>query len=77
MDRYENLNGDSGVAAYQIGPGEILVQFKSGDTYRYTHASAGRRTVEHMKRLALRGEGLATYISQHVRNHYATKLASR
>ncbi len=74
MKRYGNRNGDSGVAAFQIGPGEILVQFKSGVIYRYTHASAGRRPVEHMKRLATQGEGLATFISQHVRKHYAAKL---
>lgn len=74
VKRYKNLDGDSGVAAYEIGDDSILVQFKSGASYAYTYASAGRSNIEHMKRLAVAGEGLSTFISRHVSQRYATKL---
>jgi hypothetical protein len=66
--------GHSGVAAYNTGPNFIIVQFVSGDRYLYNYAAPGRKHVEAMKKLATRNEGLATYISQHVRDNYAAKL---
>ena len=66
--------GNSGVIAYNIGPNFIIVQFKSGDRYLYNYVTPGRKHVEAMKKLAARNEGLATYISQHVKDHYAAKL---
>lgn len=73
MERYRNLSGDSGVLAYQIGDAAIAVQFRNGDIYDYTYASAGRRNIEQMKRLARAGKGLSTFISQHVHHAYAGK----
>jgi hypothetical protein len=61
---YANLSGDSGVVAYAIGADFIDVQFKSGTIYRYSHASAGQIAVERMKRLAVAGQGLSTFISR-------------
>jgi len=72
--RYEDRNGDSGVLAYQSGPNFIIVEFKSGGGYRYDYTTPGRRHVEAMKKLPESGDGLATYINQHIREHYAEKL---
>jgi hypothetical protein len=72
MQTYHGAN--SGVSAYEVGPDFIIVQFISGERYRYDHHSPGRRHVEAMKKLAARNEGLATYISQHVKENYAAKI---
>jgi hypothetical protein len=42
--------------------------------YLYTNKSAGTAAVAEMKALAKKGTGLTTYINQHVREHYQTKL---
>ena len=73
MRRYANLSGTSGVVAYETGPDFIDVRFREGGTYRYTHASAGPVHVEQMKKLAVAGRGLGTYISRHVREAYASR----
>lgn len=74
MNRYRNLGGNSGVRAYEIGSDSIVVEFSDSGTYRYTHASTGASHVERMKRLAEAGQGLATYINQHVRDRYDSRL---
>lgn len=73
MQPYRDVSGDSGVAAYALDTHAITVRFKSGAVYVYTHASAGRRNVEHMKRLAVAGQGLATFITRHVHDRYEAK----
>lgn len=71
MQRYANLAGNSGVVAYAIGERSIRVRFAhSSRVYEYSHASAGREHVEAMKRLALAGRGLSTYVAQHVADAY-------
>ncbi|AXE93531.1 hypothetical protein ACOCG7_27850 [Paraburkholderia sp. DD10] len=65
MERYRNVSGDSGVAAYEIGDDYVAVRFKAGVAYWYTEASVGVKHVAALKRLARRGQGLSTYISQH------------
>ena len=74
MKRYRNLNGNSGVVAYEIADDAIKVRFNDGITYLYTYDSSGRRAIEKMKTLAQDGQGLSTFISQHVREAYAAKL---
>ena len=74
MVPYLDRRGDSGVCAYQAGPDFILVEFKSGGAYRYDSTKPGRHYVQAMKRRAAQGDGLATYINQHVRENYAEKL---
>ncbi|MFT4069438.1 hypothetical protein [Paraburkholderia sp.] len=75
MQRYRNLSGDSGVEAYEIGDDFIKVRFHPGVVYWYTERSVGAAHVAELKRLARRGRGLSTYISQHadVRDGYARK----
>ena len=73
MRPYRNLSGESGVRAYDMGPGFIEVEFHDRDKpYRYSSRGVGRENVEEMKRLALAGRGLSTFISQHpeVKNGY-------
>ena len=74
MKRYQDTRGNSGVSAYKIGPDFIIVRFKSGKTYLYGSAKPGSEDVAMMKQLALTGEGLSTYISQHVRDRYEQQL---
>ncbi|MFL9961501.1 hypothetical protein PQR02_10400 [Paraburkholderia sediminicola] len=75
MERYRNLSGDSGVDAYELGEDFVKVRFRPGVVYWYTEASVGARHLAVLKRLARRGQGLGTYISQHpeVKNGYARK----
>lgn len=73
MERYKDINNDSGVAGYEIGPDFIRVQFKTDETYLYTYASAGSQNIEHMKKLAAAGDGLNAFINTTVRKLYARK----
>ena len=52
MQPYRDLNGDSGVEAYEPGATFIKVRFRDGSVYTYTYASAGPDHVEEMKRLS-------------------------
>jgi hypothetical protein len=71
MERYRNLSGDSGVYAFEIGEDYIRVQFEgTGRIYQYSHRKAGAVNVEQMKRLALAGRGLSSYITRNVKSLY-------
>jgi hypothetical protein len=76
MVRYKNLDGHSGVLAYEVGRDFIKVQFAGGVVYLYTNKITGRGDVEHMKVLAVRGRGLSTFISTTVKDRYAFKSFS-
>lgn len=71
---YRNRSGRSGVSAYAIGKGFILVRFANDGTYEYTDAKPGRMHVRNMQTLAQAGVGLSTYVSRFVRDDYARKL---
>jgi hypothetical protein len=75
MQPYKNLSGDSGVVAYQIGPDYIDIEFNDGKRYHYNDKTPGREHVEAMKQRARRGADLATYINQHVRERFASRLS--
>ena len=74
MKRYRNLDGHSGVTAYECGDGFIRIRFVNGDVYEYTDEVTGRAHVAHMRQLAHAGLGLATYVSRFVHDAYARKL---
>jgi hypothetical protein len=74
MERYKNISGDSGVVAYEIFDQSIKIQFKDGGIYVYSYAIPGRHAVEAMKKLAVIGAGLATYINRNVRKAYAYRI---
>ncbi|MFC3903059.1 hypothetical protein SAMN05421749_104141 [Acinetobacter marinus] len=71
MERYLDVNGDSGVVGYEIGDTYIRVKF-SGTTriYTYSYQSAGMNRVENMKRLARSGDGLNSYIMRYAKKLY-------
>lgn len=73
MDIYRDVDGDSGVHAYEIGADFIRVQFSTGVVYLYTYASAGMQNIERMKQLARNGDGLNAFINTTVRKAYARK----
>jgi len=73
MQQYRNLGGNSGVVAFEIGSDYIKVQFRHSATYTYTYASAGSHNIETMKKLAVGGQGLNTFISKNVKDRYASK----
>ena len=76
MVRYKNLEGNSGVLAYEEGEDYIKVQFTGGVLYIYNNKVTGKHNIERMKSLASRGRGLSTYISKIVKDRYALKSFS-
>lgn len=74
VQQYRTANQDTGVIAYETGKGYISVKFRDGSIYTYTNKSAGVAAICEMKTLAKKGAGLTTYINQHVRDHYQSKL---
>jgi hypothetical protein len=64
----------SGIYAYESRSDFIIVEYKDGSIYLYTNDKSGKEHVAIMKDHARRGEGLATYINQNVRDNYALKL---
>ncbi len=74
MQRYLSLNKNTGVIAYEIVPDGISIKFRDGSVYLYTIQSTGKMHIAKMQALAKKGEGLTTYINQHVRENYQEKL---
>jgi hypothetical protein len=74
MQPYKNLSGTSGVVAFAVGEHHIDIKFQDGHKYRYDYTKPGKGEVETMKSLAETGKGLATFISQNVRERFAKKL---
>ena len=71
MHIYADLNNDSGVSSYEIKSSSIEVWFnRDVVSYVYSYASAGKYHVEHMKRLAVEGKGLNTYINRNVKRDF-------
>ncbi len=76
MQRYRSFKRDTGVRAFAIHNTSIDIEFRDGRRYRYDYTRPGAEKVEMMKRLALAGDGLTTFINQHVREAYACRLPS-
>lgn len=71
MERYKDIDNDSGVEAYEIGSDFINVKFQgTAKIYQYSYASAGQQHIETMKVLAANGEGLNAYINKNVKYKY-------
>jgi hypothetical protein len=73
MELYRDPNGDSGIDSFECGPDWIRIRFKRGGTYVYDQSRPGSTHVERMKALAQSGDGLGTYINQHVRRAFARR----
>ncbi len=63
MKPYKDVDGDSGVLAYDYDQETIRVQFKHGGTYTYRSSKIGVTHLSTMKRLADSGDGLNAYIN--------------
>ncbi len=74
MQRYQSSNTNTGIIAYEMLPDGISIKFRDGSVYLYTAQSSGKKHITEMQKLARKGEGLTTYINQHVREHYQEKL---
>ena len=74
MTPYGDGERQSGVIAFESGEDYIRIRFKSGATYLYTVEATGEIEVRIMKMLALRGEGLTSYIGKYVKDAYADKV---
>jgi len=74
VETYLNLGGNSNVIGYEIARESITVYFGDGSAYLYTYQSAGNENVEEMKRLAMAGQGLNSFIKRIVNKAYAAKL---
>lgn len=71
MEKYRNSSGNSGVYSYEIGNDYIIIQFSSGQTYKYSYnGKAGSFHVEKMKTLARSVSGLNSYINNFVKYKY-------
>lgn len=70
MERYANRSRQSGVSAYEIGLNYIRIRFTSGSIYQYSYRKAGQYHVDNMKRLAIQGSGLNSYINNNVKFKY-------
>jgi len=51
----------------------IVLKFKDGRGYSYSHTRPGKVNVDNMKKFALSGSGLTTYINKYVRDDYDDK----
>jgi hypothetical protein len=71
---YKNKGGNSNVCTYTFGLDFIKVQFNDGSVYLYNYSSTSMTCVEQMKKLALKGIGLNSYIGKTVKKNYAAKL---
>jgi|LauGreDrversion4_2_1035121.scaffolds.fasta_scaffold412863_1 hypothetical protein len=68
MKNYQNRSGNSNVISFKIGSDYITIIFKcSPHPYTYSYQSAGSFHVEKMKKLAINGIGLNSYILTTVR----------
>jgi len=74
MEQYTNNSGTSVVKSYTPLTDGIIVLFTNGEAYTYTNASAGKRHIETMKKLASNGQGLGEYIENVVKQGYARQL---
>ncbi|MDO8991254.1 MAG: hypothetical protein Q7U91_16635 [Sideroxyarcus sp.] len=75
MKVYRDINGDSGISAYDCGDDWIKVQFKGGNTYEYHASKIGQANITAMKGLANAGDGLNSFIMRNpaVKNGWSSK----
>lgn len=73
MQTYKNLGSNSGIRAFELGDGVIIVHFKDGWHYQYTNQSAGADNIAEMHRCALAGRGLNSFINRTAKFRYDKK----
>lgn len=71
MNTYSNNGGNSNIQSYEIGDDFVTIYFKrSSKPYTYSYRSAGEYHVENMKKLAIQGSELNSYIMLNVKNDF-------
>jgi len=73
MIPYKNLHRLSSILAYEIGDESIRIEFVSGAVRNYTYENVGRDHVEAMKRCAIKGKGLGSYVMNNERHFVALR----
>ena len=73
MKTYDNLGGDSSVAAYDYNSQVIKVQFDDGWIYEYEASKIGAADFQQMISLADSGHGLNSYINRYIRKRFSNK----
>ena len=77
---YKAHNPSAGVLNYELvddewGREAVVLEFSDcKHRYLYNADHPGPQHVAAMRRLAAAGDGLTTYVNQHVRDNYAAKL---
>ncbi|MDP8210433.1 MAG: hypothetical protein RAO94_00750 [Candidatus Stygibacter australis] len=74
MQKYRDIDHDSGVSAYEYGQDWIRVQFRDGSVYEYRSEKAGQGNINMMKQLADAGDGLNSFINKEVKFKYSKKI---
>ena len=64
MKTYNDLNGNSGIVAYEIADDTIDIEFASGGVYTYTRANLGEVNFGIMKALCEAGAGLNAFLNK-------------
>jgi len=71
MQKYTDINNDSGVDRFVIDDTSLTVWFKGANQpYTYSYTTAGQHHTEQMKKLALSGNGLNAYIRRNTKFKY-------
>lgn len=73
MKLCKDVSKNSGILAYEISNDFIKIKFKDGEVYTYNYKKPGKPAIKEMKKKAVQGEGLATYINKFVRDDYWKK----
>lgn len=73
MVPYKNLHRLSSILAYEIGDESITIEFVSGAVREYTYEKVGRDHVEAMKKCAIKGKGLGSYVMNNERHFVALR----
>lgn len=75
MISYKNLNGNSNVKCYNISENYIDIEFYNTPlVYRYSNGVPGRQVLNELKRLAIQGYGLNSYINRYVKKNYEKRI---
>ena len=75
MISYKNLNGNSNVKCYNISENYIDIEFYNTPlVYRYSNIVPGRQVLNELKRLAIQGYGLNSYINRYVNKNYGRRF---
>ena len=73
MIPYKNIHRLSSILAYEIGDESIRIEFVSGAVRVYTYVNVGKTHVEAMKKCAIKGKGLGSYVMNNESHFIAMK----